>query len=239
MTHPWRTSPSPARRRGDADRRLEPARRSVHELHRSRGDGARRFRPAAGDRHRRGECQRAGIYVLRYSATNGSGTTVVERTVTVADTIAPGIAGFAVSPSTSGRRTTRWSTRRRRIRSRTRAAWRVAPECLEQQAGERTGRQEWSGLGRARSHAAAAARRKEHRRGHTRLHRPGHLHRQLGQCGIEDGDGDSREVTAGGLVRAWGWTQSGADGLRKLHWIDRFLQDDVGKLLSFDQDRRR
>ena len=40
-----------------------------------------------------------GIYVLRYSATNGSGTTVVERTVTVADTIAPGIAGFAVSPS--------------------------------------------------------------------------------------------------------------------------------------------
>jgi hypothetical protein len=39
-----------------------------------------------------------GIYVLRYTATNGYATTVVERRVTVADTIAPDIANFAVSP---------------------------------------------------------------------------------------------------------------------------------------------
>ena len=40
-----------------------------------------------------------GTYLLRYSATNVYGTTVVERTVTVADTIAPDIADFALPSS--------------------------------------------------------------------------------------------------------------------------------------------
>lgn len=40
-----------------------------------------------------------GTYTLRYTASNAHATTTVERRVIVADTIAPAIAGFAVSPS--------------------------------------------------------------------------------------------------------------------------------------------
>jgi uncharacterized protein len=43
-----------------------------------------------------------GTYILTYSATNGFWTTSVERTVIVADTIAPAIDGFSLTPTTLG-----------------------------------------------------------------------------------------------------------------------------------------
>jgi uncharacterized protein len=43
-----------------------------------------------------------GTYILTYSATNGFWTTSVERTVIVADTIAPAIDGFSLTPTMLG-----------------------------------------------------------------------------------------------------------------------------------------
>ena len=99
MTHPWRTSHSPARPVvtliGDLSPHVE-----AFTSYTNPGATARdNFGPLPVTVTGAVNVNVPGIYVLRYSATNGSGTTVVERTVTVADTIAPGIAGFAVSPS--------------------------------------------------------------------------------------------------------------------------------------------